>query len=287
MNGTSQPQRSLERRVLALLASVLLHLVLLVIGSVAAAIAATSPRQHGLPAAPLLVTAVALVLAQAGMSGVWWARISGPMHLRTVLALAAAAGMWAVLVLILDETRQSGIRSGAWAACLLTQVLLAAMLATVIEFIADRRAAAARSRFSIGFVLFWTTVVAIGLAGVGAWGARYGWKTADIAGWTYFKQLQAVGIAGGLLAAAVAASVRLPRRWPMRVLGCLAAVILFGAGSPTAFRLIFGANVGAPDADLVWLFAGQGLFLVVSLVPFELARHDARLSASTQAHISN
>lgn len=287
MNGASQPQLSLERRVLAILASVLLHLVLLVIGSVAAAIAATSPDHHGLPAAPLLVTAVALVLAHAGLSGVWWARTSGPMHLRTVLALAAAAGMWAVLVLLLDETRHSGIRSGAWAACLLTQVLLAALLATVIEFIADRRAAAARSRFSIGFVLFWTTAVAIGLAGVGAWGARHGWKTADIAGWTYFKQLQAVGIAGSLLAAAVAASVRLPRRWPIRIVGCLAAVILFGAGSPAAFRLIFAGDVGAPDADIVWIFAGQGLFLVVALVPVELARHDASTAAPAQAHISN
>jgi hypothetical protein len=189
--------------------------------------------------------------------------------------------MWTLLVLILDETRHSGIRSGAWAACLLSQMLLAALLATAIEFIADRRAAVARSRFSIGFILFWTTAIAMSLAGVGAWGAQNGWKTADIAGWTYFVQLQAVGITGALLAAAVAASVRLPQTWPMRALGCLFAVVLCGALSPAVFRLLFGDHVGARDADLVWLFIGQGLFLVVSLVPLELARIGNHQSAVT------
>ncbi len=264
---------ALERRMLAVGASVLLHIILLAIGSVAAAMVAASRARQGLPAAPLLVVAaVALVMAHTSLGGIWWARSTSSMHLRTVLATVTVAGMWMLLVLILDETRHSGIRAGAWAACLVTQMLVTAALATAIEFVVDRPAAAARSRFSIGFILFWTTAIAVALAGAGAWGANNGWKVADIAGWTYFAQLQAVGITGGLLATVVYASVRSPRRWMIRTLSCLAAVVVFGAASPAVVALIFGVHVGASQSDLVWLFAGQGLFLVVSLVPIEIAR---------------
>jgi hypothetical protein len=242
---------------------------------------AASQARQGLPAAPVLVAAVALVMAHTSLGGVWWARSTSSMHVRTLLATVTVAGMWTLLVLILDETRHSGIRAGAWAACLVTQIVVAAALAMAIEFAVDRRAALARSRFSIGFILFWTAAVAVTLAGAGAWGAKHGWKVADIAGWTYFVQLQMVGFTGGLLAAAIYACVRSPRRWGVRALGCVAVIVVFAAASPAVFGLLFGTNVGARSADLVWLFAGQGLFLVVSLVPIEIARSGAYQSAVT------
>ena len=266
------PGRTLERNLLAVGASVLLHIILLVIGIIAATVVAASQARRGLPAAPLLVAAVALVMAHTSLGGIWWARNAGSIHVRTTIAALTVVGMWTLLVLILDETRHSGIRAGAWAACLATQMFVAAALGTAIEFVVDRQAAIARSRFSIGFMLFWTTAIAVALAGAGAWGANYGWKVADIAGWTFFAQLQAVGVTGGLLAAAIYAAVRSPRSWLVRTLVCLAMTFVIGAASPAVFSLIFGKNVGAHDADLFWLFTGQGLFLVVSLVPIEITR---------------
>jgi hypothetical protein len=278
---------TVERRVLAVVAILLLHLLVLVGGVVVATGIArvgdwrsTRTTQSGptntvawrlAPREPLLVMAVSLVMAHCSLGAIWWARTNGSQHARVLLVAVSCAGMWLLLLLLLETTRHSGVAAAAWGACLATLTILTALGATAYELATNYRESAARYRFSIGFLLIWTTVIALLLGGGGAWATHHGWKISDVPGWTYFAQLQGVGLASALLASGVYVNIRRPRKWPTRSLGCLATILAIAVAGPLLLSALFGDQVGATMADMVWLFGGQGLFLIAALIPLELA----------------
>jgi hypothetical protein len=152
-----------------------------------------------------------------------------------------------------------------------TQALLTALMAALLELTIDPEAAARGTRFSILFLFLWTAVVAAILGG-GRWlAARFGWTLENFFTWQYFLQLQVVGIANAALAIGLLASLRFPQDWPMRAIASAGALLIATAGTTIAMNVLFAKDVGAEPADLVWLMMLQGLFLLATLVPLELA----------------
>jgi hypothetical protein len=268
---TDRPQ-TLERRVLAVVCSVLLHVVLLAGGAVATAIVATQGQMPALPRKPLLVLAVALLLAHCSLGAIWWARTNWSPHAKTLVAALSCGGLWLLLITLLDMARHNGLAAAAWAACVATQVSLTALAAAAMELALHYQSAATRSRFSILYLMVWTSVIAAALGIAGIFAARSGFKLSEIPSWEHFRQIQGVGLAGAALAIGVYASVRLPRSWNVRIMTCVMAVIAIAIGAVLSFLAVFGDKVGASTADIAWLIGGEGLFLVVTLVPLEMVR---------------
>lgn len=265
----------IARRILAVICSLLIHVILLGGGAVAAAIVLNTSGVRAMPREPLLVMAVALVMAHCSLGAIWWVRTSWPPHAKTLVAAISTAGLWLLLIGLLDTTRQNGVAASAWAASVMTQALFTAIAVTGLELRVHYESAAARSRFSLLFLMIWTSVAAVLLGVAGALAARAGFKLADVPAWGFFQQLQGVAIASAVLAAGVYASVRLPSTWTARALGCTAVIITIAAATPMSLFAIFGINAGASVTDIVWLMTGQGAFLAATLFPLEIARDNS------------
>jgi hypothetical protein len=266
--------RVLERRLLAIVFSVMFHMTLLAAGALASAyvVAAGGLPVAVLPRQPLLVLTVALVMAHCSLGALWWARSAWSPHFKTIVAVLCCGGMWLLLIALLETTRRSGVAAAAWAACLATQVVLTGLGAILVELAIHYQAAAARTRFSLLFLLVWMSVFAAVLGAAGALAARAGFQLAAVADWEYFQQLQGVGLAGAALATGLYASIRVPPRWNIRGLACVATLVGITAAATAALGAIFGDRVGADFIDMIWLFGGQGMFLIATLGPLELAR---------------
>lgn len=261
------PASALERRLLALATSVLLNVILLASGAIASVVAARSTHRQYLPLEPLQVMAVGLVLAHLSVGAILWARTGGSIHARTTIAALGTLGMWGLLLLVLDQTRASGVAAAAWAVAFTLQVVLTAAAATAIEFVVDPRVAAGHSRFTIGFLLSWTALLAIVLGAAGRGAAQHGWKLADVTAWQYFYQLQLTALLSTALAVAISGSLRLISSRTVRIAACTMSILAAGAVSPLLFHCLFGEDVGAAPVEIAWLFVSQSLFLVASLAP--------------------
>lgn len=269
---------SIERRALALTASVLLHVIVLGVGAVAAAGLATGHKLSFIPRDPLLILAVALVVAHCGIGAIWWARAFWPATAKSFVALVSIFVLWLLLTKLLNSTRDVGLPAFAWAAAIVTQTLATGLAVAVAELRVNFDAAARRNRFTILFLLLSTTAVATLLGAANTWATRHGWKIADVASWEYFWQLQFVGLISALLAIGVYLCTRLIRIWQASGVASLIFVTLITIAAPLVLKAAYGADVGALPADIVWLFAGQGLFLIATLLPLEIAGRAAYIS---------
>jgi hypothetical protein len=270
--------RALERHVLAVVCIVMLHGVLLSGGAFASAIVVgrSGNSVPGFPMQPLLVLAVALLMAHCSLGAIWWARSNWSPHAKTIVATVSCGGLWLVLITLLETTRHSGVAAAAWAACVATQVTVTGLIAALLELAIHYEAAAARSRFNILYLLVWTSIISVALGIAGAWAARSGFKLGEVPEWGYFQQLQGVGLAGAALALSVYSSVRFLSRWRSRVAACIAAVVATTMTTIASMLAIFGDKAGASITDMIWLFGGEGLFLIATLVPQEIAREFSR-----------
>jgi hypothetical protein len=274
--------RSIEGRILAVAAAVLLHCVLVGGGAVAAAIVAARGGLVFLPRQPLLVCLVALLLAYCSLGAIWWARSAWPTHLKTLIAVLLCTCLWALLVGRLDTVRVQPIAAACWAASIGTQVVLTGLVALMLESVVRRQPRAALTQFSILCLFAWTTLVAA-LLGGGRWLAqRWGWTIADMLDWQFWQQLQCVGLGNALLAIGLLFSVRLPHTWRGRAAACLLTICLVSAGAPLVMIGVFGTSSGPMLAELIWLWGLEGLFLVAALVPLEICREiEARVGGTS------
>jgi hypothetical protein len=263
---------AVERRILAVAAAIGLHVVLLAVGAAAAALVATGHRWQVIPRDPLRLVAISLVMAHCSLGAIWWARTRLSPNIKTLLAVALCGGLWLLLINLLQSTQESGLVSSAWAASVAAQVLITALAAMALDLWLDYRAAAARSRFSVSFLLIGTSIVAVALGGISAWGERQGWRIADVSRWQFFSQLQCVAICNAALAFTLFAGVRWAIDWRARAPLMLAATIVVAALATAVMDSIFGENVGAEKVAMVWLFTAEGLFLTTTLLPWEIAR---------------
>jgi hypothetical protein len=176
-----------------------------------------------------------------------------------------------LLCLLLQTARDSGVAALSWAVCIVVQVVLTGLAATILELSLSYNRAAARSRFNLQYLFIWTTLLATALGGAGIVVSRFGFKLADVADWEFFTQLQTVAVIGAGLATAVYVSVRWPRLRSSRGLACAVVITAGTILAPILLSAVFGDKVGAPWADLVWLFGGQCLFLLTTLISFQVA----------------
>jgi hypothetical protein len=126
------------------------------------------------------------------------------------------------------------------------------------------------------------------LGGGRALAERWGWTLDGMLNWQFVQQLQFVGLANALLATGLVVSIRLPRNWRARMSAGVLTVWLASVLMPLTMKVIFAGLSGPTSAEMVWLWAGQGLFLVAALLPMEAAReyglagdHDHQSSAAT------
>ena len=216
------------------------------------------------PEQPLLVLAVAFILAHCSLAAIWWVRSSWSVNTKSVAVAVAVGCLWLLLVQILQTTRESGQATLAWSAGIALQVTLTGVAVMTLELSIGYHRAAARSRFSLLYLLLWTTLFAIALGIAGAAAGRSGFKLADVPSWEFSAQLLGVAVASATLAAVVYTSIRLSTTW----LQCgLAGAVVAVAGAvvaPLCLLAIFDDRIGAPFTDLVWLFGAHALFLIPS-----------------------
>jgi hypothetical protein len=237
------------------------------------------------PEQPLLVLAVALILAPCNLMGISWVRSCWPPHAKTTATAITLGLLWLLLIQMLQTTRDSGVASLAWAVCIAVQVVLTGFSVTILELSISYRAAATRSRFNLQYLFVWTTLLALALGGAGTIAGKFGFRLADVPNWNFFKQLQGVAVASAALGTAVCTSIRVPQTWFVRGLAAAGTTVAGATLAPLCLLVVFGDQVGASATDLVWLFAGQCLFLLTALVPLEYARSIDR--AGIPAHQSS
>jgi len=216
------------------------------------------------PEQPFLVLAVAFILAHCNLAAIWWVSSSTSMNTKSIAAAVAVGCLWLVLVQILQTTRENGQATLAWSAAIVSQVALTALAVMIFELSIDYKHAAARSRFSLRYLVIWTTLFAIALGLAGEAAGRSGFKLGDVPSWEFAAQLQGVAIANATLAIAIYTGIRLATTWRIRG---LTAAILAVAGAvlaPLCLLAIFDDRIGAPVTDLVWLFGANALFLIPS-----------------------
>jgi len=229
------------------------------------------------PEQPLLVLAVAFILAHCSLAAIWWVRSSWSANSKSIAAAVAVGCLWLLLVQILQTTRESGQATLAWSAAIASQVALTALAVMIFELSIDYQRAAARSRFSLQCLLLWTTLFAILLGLAGAAAAKSGFQLADVRSWEFFSQLQGVAVGSATLAAVVYASIRLSKTWFLRGLACTVLTIAGAVLAPLCLLAIFDDKVGATCTDLVWLFGANVLFLIPLCTQYRAVHATAQL----------
>src|SRR5205807_7135003 len=154
-----------------------------------------------------------LLMAQCSLGGIWWARTRWPAHAKTFVAIATCFGVWILLLTVLKEGRGDPARAAGWSACLVIQATLAGTMSLLVELLIDYGAARPRSQLSIGFLLVWTSVVAIVLGNARWWARRAGWTLENFFTWDYFWQVQTFGVGNAALAVALLACTRAALTW--------------------------------------------------------------------------
>ncbi|HZN33630.1 MAG TPA: hypothetical protein VFB80_07415 [Pirellulaceae bacterium] len=263
----------LERRVLAIGTAVVLHAAILGLAAAVHAAAQAAGRVPALPQGPpLLLAAVALVMAHCSLGAIWWARSNWPSYAKTLVAVLATAALWALLIGVLESTDLAETAAAAWAASLATQVVLVGLGAALLELLVAPPGVAERSRFTILILLLWTAVVGVLLGAGRRLAQALGWNLADVLRWQWFYQLQMIGVSNAALAVSLLVAVRLRREWTVRLLVAGLALFFVGLVPPLAMTAMFKGNLGASFADVAWLLLVQGLFVLATLAPLEAAK---------------
>lgn len=274
--ASAQPAPTLDGRFVAV---VLLHAASIAFMSMVA----FGGRTHatGRPWEPLMLCAVAISMAQCSLGAIWWVRAKWPMYATTMLVVLACAVGWRMLLAVLEESLGEPQRAAGWAAAFGTQLVLTALLGTIVNRAIEFRRGQ-RYRFSIMSLLIWTTLVGCGL-GSGQWLAhRFGWTPQNFFSWVYFLHLQAIAVINALVALAIFAAVRLTRGQHRR--GLVIGSVLVGAVPATLAAMwgLFGRNLGVSVIELCLISAIHAALLAATLILLDpIKSPNAALDASS------
>jgi hypothetical protein len=225
-----------------------------------------------IPNRPLLIVGSALLLAQCSLIAIWWTRSNWPSHAKTLLAALGWFWAWAMLIALLPATVAQSAAGGGWAICLAIQTTIVTAVILTIRDGAGWWRVERWGRYSLLSLLLWMTLIATLLGGGRSLAIRLGW-TEEVFRWGYFRQVRTIGEVNAVLAVAVFFVVNTPRRtWLKIILGVLAAATIAWA-APLVMSWEFN-DVGATQLDLAWLFGAQGVFVLATLIPLEMA-HDS------------
>ncbi len=252
--------RPIERRILL---AVMLQAAAIAFVAIVASTSQTPMTRR--PWDPLLVTAVAISMAQCSLGGIWWARSRRPLYLKTALGVVACAATWAMLLAVLDESRGKPDRAAGWAAAFATQFIFTAMVAGAIEWLIDFRQGRHQRRFTILTLLLWMTIIGCILAS-GRWlAAGFGWTPTNFFSWTYFRHLQTMALMNATLAVCVFACVRFTTGWWARYTACASLLVCITPSTIWMMWDLFGQNLGASVAHIALLSLVHAAFLMLTI----------------------
>lgn len=277
----SSPARG-ARLVMGIVTVVALHLLVFWLAGWAGSGATFSLPQLFTPKDPLLVLLVSLLQAWCSLGGVWLACSRWPSHVNALIGSLVSVSAWVGIVLFLTNTDFHSSGAAAWLVSLMAQSVTTALAVLVVERIRQGSVAAAGTRFTILTLLIWTTVVGV-LLGAGRYLAEaFGWTWSGVVAWDYFGQLLVVGILNALLAVGLWTVLRQRPTWRGRLLAALAVVAITLV---TANLLLFFAfkDAGVEPADICWLYGGQALFLLATMVPLQIATGESEQPPSPGA----
>jgi hypothetical protein len=279
--ASSRVQISLPWYVWTAAAVVMLHALLLC--GVAAALAIV--RREWTTHHPLLLLTVSLLWAHCSLVVTCLTRTRCPSHIKTFLIGLACLVVWTLFLTVLESSRQA-VPAAGWAAAIGSQALLTALIVALFGTRFDQDSHDRRARFSIRFLLVWTTVVALMLAG-GRWLTSYfGWTFTSFFAWEYFLQLQTHATANAILATGLFVSLRISQSWVARLAVAIGVSLGLIVATPMVMFLLFRPNVGISLAEIVWLMTAQAVFHLATLVPLEAMR-DRRHKRLLVAHQSS
>jgi hypothetical protein len=270
-----------ERRVLAAVAIVVLHFaILLSLLGVLKALAGVESAGDLAPREPMLTLIVSLLQAWCGLGAIWWGNSGWPSHVRTLTAALAAAILWALLILVLENTDFASDGSAGWGASFITHALATALGMVLVERARRRECGKGDRRFTILFLMIWMAVVGLVLGGLRWLATSFGWTLAVVQ-WEFFLQLQAIALFNALLAISLWTVLQARRNWRSRwvVCGLVTLSLMFIVN--VLMAAIF-ADVGATIADICWLYGGQAAFLLATIAPLRVAQDFETLTAAGQ-----
>jgi hypothetical protein len=279
---------AIAARILA--AIVLAVLLQIVVAALATAISTIVVARRGLPLPappiPYILTAVALGAAWCSLSAVWWARTALQSQVKTVMAVLGCLAAWGFVVRVHPRGAHSDAAAG-WVASFALQAMLTVIAAFGIELAMKTSAAGFQKRFSLLFLFVWTTIVACFLAAARWVAGRYGWTSETFFADPFFVQLQAVAIANAALASAIFISLRGTPPLIKRLAICAIVVPAVSGAATGAMYLVFGSGFGASTLEYFWLMLTEGMFLVVTLLPLEIAMRRQSSGYQSSAATSN
>lgn len=264
----------------AVMFSGVVHLLVLGSGSIAAAIQVS----HGggpwpaIPERPLHTIFVAFILAQCGLGAVLFARSSWSLNIKAIAAVLTLGALWLLLVGSMQPSNDHLLAAQTWASSIAILFALVIAMTSLLELALHEDPNSIRSRFGLLHLLVATTLIAVALGVARNYAIREGFALADVLQWTFFQQVQLAGCTSAAIAAAIYASLRMPKTWMMRF--TCGALVLIGitVAAPLAFLSTFGKDAGATLADMRWLFGSEGLFLLGTLVPLQMLGEESYIS---------
>jgi hypothetical protein len=212
---------------------------------------------------------LALPFGQASLLVLWALRGAMPFYVRTPLAILGLVGVWLLTLRLLPQVRIHEPQGAAWASLYVTQaVMLAAVVSAARLALAWRADARAEPlpQYGVGYLLLLVTSLCGILAGL-RWGMQFaGWSHA-VTRWQYFFFLPVIGTYNAATALIAVALLGGRGRWPVRGGLVLASSIALGITGPWLLRRLFGETGGIDAWQFCQLTGGQGLYLVLSLLP--------------------
>ena len=255
-----------DRRVMAVITIIALHLVIYWVGTFTG-LQSLLARLRLTPQGGSLVLIISLLSAWCSLTAMWCVHSRWPSHIKALVTFVAGILLWAVLIVVRRRASFASDESVGWAAAFATQGLLTIVGTLAVEHYRQPTATGRPPRFTIHFLLTWTTVIAIVLGGSRWIAELLGWTTAAFQ-WKYFLHLQVVAVLNFSLAIGLLSALQVWQRRRVRLF--VAGLIAIGF-MLVANMLLFAIfrDVGADMGGICWLFGGQTLFLLATLMPLQ------------------
>jgi hypothetical protein len=223
---------------------------------------------------------IGMLQGWCSLTAIWWMRSSWSSPVKTLHAALAFISIWAILVMSGERTSFSSVRGAAWLASLMTQFVGTAVGVWLLSIVKLGRSSLPAARFSIMFLILWTLVIGVILGASRRIVESFGWTWDILLRWEYFPHLLVVGAIGALQAYGMWATVQSVWSWRVRSIACGAIAVATMAGA--ILILYFGfSDSGADALEIGRQFGLQALFLVVTLIPLQMAA-EAASSAESQ-----
>lgn len=217
-------------------------------------------------------------LSQGSLIAMWAAISRMRSYLRLPAGLLGMCWTWFLTVGVLGGVSLHGAESAGWAAMSATQALSILILTTAGYLIGHqikrRRSGVTEGdsrplQFSLGFLLLWTTLLAMMLGLGRTVFAKLGWTT-EVTQWEYFWFCPVLGACNAVFALLVLGSL-IGHTWLIaRILLATVLIGVLGYSQWHLFVFLFGETGGMKIGEFITLAAFQAVYVYATLLPLRL-----------------